>query len=328
MQALQAKGKIGFGVLLHFTFPLIVLETYPKYRRVAQSLEKLGFDSLWFNDHFWTFPEPTEKPVYETLTLMSAIAAETERINLGTMVLAQSYRNPALLAKTTACIDQISNGRLIFGYGAGWYVGEYLAHGYDFPSPGVRLAQLDEAIQIVKAMWLGETPTFEGKYYRIENAQCLPKPLQSPRPPILIGGSGERKTLRLVARYADAANIMGNLDLIGHKYNILKKHCKEVNRPYSEILKTTNVFVHIGETKQEVEREVQWYKNNHPREHIRNQSIEEYLSTRVHGTPEKCIKGIQGYIDAGMEYLIFMFPRLGEFKGTELFAKEVLPSFI
>ncbi len=327
MQALQGKGKVGFGVLMHFTFPLIILETYKKYREVAQSLEALGYDSIFFNDHFFTFPAPTEKPVYETLTLMSAIAAVTEKINLGTMVLAQSYRNPALLGKTTACIDQISNGRLIFGYGAGWYEEEYRAYGYQYPAASVRLAQLDEAIQIIKAMWLGETPSFEGKYYRIENAQCLPKPLQSPRPPILIGGSGEKKTLRLVATHADAGNIMGNLETIQRKYNILEEHCKTINRPYSKIRKTTNVFIHIGETKQDVEKEAQWYKTNHPREHIRKQTMEEYLSTRVSGTPDECIKGIQNYLDIGMEYLIFMFPRLGKLKGPELFSKEVLPSF-
>ncbi|MFX0093176.1 MAG: LLM class flavin-dependent oxidoreductase, partial [Candidatus Hodarchaeota archaeon] len=153
MRALDAQGKYGFGVLFHFTFPLIVLETYLQYKKVAKKLEALEYDSLWFNDHFWTFPEPTGKSVFETLSLMSAIAADTEKINLGTLVLANSYRNPTLMAKAAASIDQISNGRLIFGYGAGWYEGEYRGYGYPYPSAGARIKQLDEATQIIKAMW-------------------------------------------------------------------------------------------------------------------------------------------------------------------------------
>ncbi|MFX1254742.1 MAG: LLM class F420-dependent oxidoreductase [Promethearchaeota archaeon] len=329
MKALKTHGKYGFGVLFNFTFPLIVLEIYSQYRKVAKKLETLEYDSLWFNDHFWTFPEPSGKPVFETLALMSAIAADTETINLGTLVLAQSYRNPALMAKAAATIDQISNGRLIFGYGAGWYQGEYRGYGYDYPSAGTRLNQLDESIRIIKAMWTEDRPSFEGKYYQIENAECFPKPIQKPYPPILIGGSGEKKTLRIVAKYADACNIAGgSLDVFRHKFAVLEEHCKAINRPSSEIRKTINVFVHIGSTEEEVKQEVQWYKNNHPREHIRKQSLEEYLAGRVHGTPDQCINGIQNFLDTGAEYLILIFPRLGDLKGPELFAKEVMPSFL
>src|SRR5271155_286499 len=171
----------------------------------ATQAEKLGYHSLWLVDHFWNRGIP-DADCLESTALMSGIAAHTEKLRIGTLVLCNSFRNPALLAKSLTTIDHISNGRLEIGLGAGWMDEEYRAYGYEFPSIGKRLRQLGEALQVLKAMFADKLASFKGKYYEIADAPLNPKPVQRPHPPILIGGSGEKVMLRIVAKYADRWN--------------------------------------------------------------------------------------------------------------------------
>ncbi|MFH1105523.1 MAG: LLM class flavin-dependent oxidoreductase, partial [Actinomycetota bacterium] len=157
-----------------------VAEQWPAMLAAARKIEDLGYDSAWVYDHFHTIPHPTQEATYECWTLMAALAASTTKVRLGQMCTCNSYRNPAYMAKVASSVDVISGGRLEFAIGAGWYEHEYLAYGYEYPRDGVRLAQLDEAVQIIKKMWTEDEPIFEGKHYSVRGAINQPKPLQKP----------------------------------------------------------------------------------------------------------------------------------------------------
>src|SRR5439155_17298763 len=174
---------------------------------LAQRAETSGFASFWVSDHFFGGPGGTpDRNCLEAWTLLAALARDTTTIRLGVLVAAVQYRNPALQAKMAASVDHISGGRLEFGVGAGWKEDEYRAYGYDFPSPGDRVDQLREAIEITERLWKDDRATFHGKHYRIDDAVCAPKPTQRPRPPVWIGGAGPR-VMRLAARYADGSDL-------------------------------------------------------------------------------------------------------------------------
>ncbi|HWW44209.1 MAG TPA: TIGR03560 family F420-dependent LLM class oxidoreductase, partial [Acidimicrobiia bacterium] len=172
---------------------------------LAQRAEQLGYDHLWVYDHVETVPRREPTHVFEAFTTLAALSQRTSTIRLGQLVTCAAYRNAGLLAKEAAGVDVVSGGRLILGLGAGWYEREYQAYGYDYPSAGTRLAILEETVQVVRALWSEETVTFQGKHLRFDGAYCDPKPLQA-RPPLWIGGSGERVTLRIAAEHADATN--------------------------------------------------------------------------------------------------------------------------
>jgi F420-dependent oxidoreductase-like protein len=210
--------------------------------QIADSLKNLitkaensGFDSFWVMDHFHQiqFVGRPEEPMLEGWTIISMLAGITTKIKLGTLVTGIIYRYPSVLAKVAATLDVLSKGRLFLGIGAGWNEQESLAYGISFPSNQEKMLRLEEAIQIIRKMWTEEPyASFDGKYYQIRNAYCNPKPIQKPSPPILVGGSGERKTLKIVAKYADACNLFGSPETVRKKLNILKEHCKSVGRDY------------------------------------------------------------------------------------------------
>ena len=172
---------------------------WDKAVEIAVLAEALGYDSIWVYDHFHNVPRPAHEAVFECWTTMAAISQRTSRVRLGQMVGCNSYRNPALLAKITSTIDVISGGRLDWGIGAGWYENEYKGYGFEFPKPKDRIGMLNESVEIVRSMWTEAETTYDGKYYKLSRANCDPKPLQSPHPPIWIGGGGEQLTLRVVA---------------------------------------------------------------------------------------------------------------------------------
>src|SRR5579871_3297300 len=203
-------------------------EAYETMVRVAQEAEASGYASIWLYDHFHTVPTPTQEVTFECWTSTAALARDTKRVRLGQMVTCNSYRNPALLAKMASTVDALSHGRLILGIGAGWYEHEYLAYGYPYPGTRERLERLREAVQVILAMWSQEEAYFEGKYYSVNGAINQPKGVQKPHIPLLIGGGGEKVTLRLVAQYADACNIGGNIPTIKHKLDVLRQHCEEI----------------------------------------------------------------------------------------------------
>src|SRR5947209_1559040 len=215
------------------------VEAYETMTRVAQEAEALGYDSIWLFDHFHTVPVPTQEVTFECWTSTAALARDTKRVRIGQMVTCNGYRNPALLAKMASTVDVMSHGRLDFGIGAGWYQHEYLAYGYNYPDAPERLRYLREAVQVILAMWTQEEAVFEGKYYQVRGAINQPKGVQQPHIPLLIGGGGEKVTLKLVAQYADACNIGGDIPTIKHKFAVLKQHCDELGRDYNSILRTT-----------------------------------------------------------------------------------------
>src|SRR6516162_5328271 len=221
---------------------------WAKSVEVAKLAEELGFDSLWVYDHFHNVPVPAHETMFECWTTLAAISQRTTRVRLGQMVGCALYRNPGLLAKITSNIDVMSGGRLDWGIGAGWYDGEFRAYGYDFPSNADRIRMLRETVEIVKLMWTEPDASYEGRHFSIAGAQCDPKPVQTPHPPIWIGGGGEQLTLRVVARHADLSNFGGKPDEWAHKCEVLKGHCASVGRDYDEITKTWSPEVFIRET--------------------------------------------------------------------------------
>src|SRR5882672_12969285 len=173
--------------------------SYESVRDIARAAHTAGFTRLWVSDHLFLGKDSVAQDCLEAWTLLAALARDTEGIRIGPMVTAQSYRNPALQAKMAAGVDHMSGGRLEFGVGAGWKEDEYRAYGYDFPSPGDRVEQLREGLEITRRLWQDDRATYHGKHYRIDDAVCAPKPNQRPRPPIWIGGAGPR-VMRLAAR--------------------------------------------------------------------------------------------------------------------------------
>jgi len=199
---------------------------------VAELADELGYDSIWVYDHFHNVPVPAHETMFECWTTLAALSQRTSRVRLGQMVSCALYRNPGMIAKITSNIDVISGGRLDWGIGAGWYDGEFKAYGYDYPSNADRIRMLRETVEIVKLMWSEADAHYEGRHFTIAGAQCDPKPLQDPHPPIWIGGGGEQLTLRVVARHATHSNFGGKPDEWAHKADVLRGHC-EGHRPRS-----------------------------------------------------------------------------------------------
>src|SRR6266853_3650808 len=193
------------------------VEAYETMSRVAREAEAQGFHSIWLYDHFHTVPVPSQEVTFECWISTAAIARDTQRIRIGQMVTCNGYRNPTLLAKMASTVDVMSHGRLDFGIGAGWFQHEYLAYGYNYPEAPERLRYLREAVQVILAMWTQEEAVFEGKYYQVRGAINQPKGVQKPHIPLLIGGSGEKVTLKLVAQYGDACNVSGDTEAIKQK---------------------------------------------------------------------------------------------------------------
>jgi F420-dependent oxidoreductase-like protein len=263
--------------------------------QIADSLKNLitkaedsGFDSFWVMDHFHQiqFVGRPEEPMPEGWTVISMLAATTTKIKLGTLVTGVIYRYPSVLAKVAATLDVLSKGRLFMGIGAGWNEQESLAYGISFPSTQERMLMLEEAIQVIRKMWTEEpNASFNGKYYQIRNAYCNPKPIQKPSPPILVGGSGERKTLKIVAKYADACNLFGSSETVRKKLNILKEHCKSVGRDYDSILKTKLGAVIVDDNNDMAKNRVLQVFRGIPEE-----QINEFV---IYGTPEDVSRQIE-----------------------------------
>ena len=231
-------------------------QMFEELKRKAQWAEQHGY--TWFSvmDHLIQIPgvgQP-EEPFMEGWTVLSALAAVTEKIRLATLVTSVAYRNPALLAKMAAGVDIISGGRLTFGFGAGWYYQEYGQYGYEFPErPAVRIRQMEEALKLIKLMWSEPRATFYGKYFHVDEAILEPKPLQKPHPPIMIGGGGEQLTLRVLARHGDACNLFGDPATVQHKFDVLRQHCEAEQRDYNSIERTNLTSLLLARTEAELQ---------------------------------------------------------------------------
>jgi F420-dependent oxidoreductase-like protein len=231
------------------------LEAYETLTRLVRTADQSGYDSVWLSDHLITAP-PSQEMLFECWTLAAALARDTKRVRIGQLVTANGYRNPALQAKMASCLDILSNGRLTFGIGAGWYEPDYRAYGYEFPAGPERLRQLQEAVQVILAMWTQEEATFEGNYYQIRGAINQSKGVQQPHIPLMIGGGGEQVTLKLVAQYGDVWNLISDLATLEHKFAVLKQHCKAVGRDYESIHRTALTLCIIGETDERARAQI------------------------------------------------------------------------
>ena len=241
------------------------IEAYEAMTRAALTAEELGFTSVWLVDHFHTVPQPSQDFTFECWTTTAALARDTQRIRVGQMVTCNGYRQPTLLAKMASTVDVLSHGRLNFGIGAGsMFEGEYRAYGYEYPEPSERLRRLREAVQIILAMWTQDEAVFDGTYYQIQGAINQPKGVQKPHIPLLIGGSGEKVTLKLVAQYGDACSINGDIETIKKKLAVLKDHCETVGRDYEDIHRTATLLCSLGETDAEAREKVPAALLNHP----------------------------------------------------------------
>src|SRR5262245_28191701 len=240
----------------NFTYPDVAPEDlFERVATVAVAAEEAGFDTVMVMDHFYQLPllGPPDHEMFEGYTLLAALAARTERVKLGTLVTGVTYRNPAILAKVVTALDVISRGRAFLGIGAAWFDVEHEALGVDFPPVKERFERLEEALQICRAMFRCERPTFEGKHYRVKDAINSPAPITPGGPPIMIGGSGEKKTLRLMAQYAEMANFTSGFDEIPHKLEVLAQHCEDVGRDIDTINKTPLGSLILGRTMEEAE---------------------------------------------------------------------------
>jgi alkanesulfonate monooxygenase SsuD/methylene tetrahydromethanopterin reductase-like flavin-dependent oxidoreductase (luciferase family) len=249
--------------------------------------------------------------------MMGALTQVTTRARLGQMVGCASYRNPALLAKITANIDVMSGGRLDWGIGAGWYSQEYEAYGYPFPSNKDRIRGLRETVEIAKLMWSEPEATYAGRIYSVSRAQCDPKPLQDPHPPIWIGGGGEQLTLRVVARLADRSNFGGKPEEFAHKCAVLRGHCEAVGRDYDEIVKTWSPSVLVRET----EAEVREAGVNPPW----GEPFDSWQAGNLVGTPEQVAERIQAYQQLGCGGVVAWCHDLPDDQTLRLFAEKVVP---
>jgi F420-dependent oxidoreductase-like protein len=281
--------------LEHISDPV---QAYEAMTSVAQTAEEVGFDAIWLVDHFHTIPNPSQEVTFECWMSTAALARDTKTIRVGQMVTCNGYRNPALLAKMASTLDVLSHGRLNFGIGAGWYEHEFRAYGYEFPDGPERLRQLREAVQIILAMWTQEEASFEGNHYYLRGAINQPKGVQKPHIPLLIGGDGEKVTLKLVAQYADACNVADTPADAKRKYDVLKQHCAAVGRDYESIFRTTTTFCLLADSDEEAMELL-------PAD--RKARLGEMVNTALIGGPETIRQRIAAYEEAGAQQLLLRF---------------------
>ena len=308
---------LGFQIP-NYTFPGVTDDRlFDHVAMLASTAEQAGFDSVFVMDHFYQLPNigPRTDPMLEGYTALAGIAARTRKVRLGTLVTGVTYRNPAFLAKVVTTLDIVSSGRAILGIGAAWNKDEHGGYGYEFPPVGERLSRLEEALQICRAMFREEAPTFEGRYYRIQGALNFPRPIQPNGPPILIGGGGEQRTLKLVAQYADMCNIFGDPATVRHKMDVLERHCETVGRDPSTIVKTRLGSLLVRETDAEADRLFEQVLNwpGIDRDRVR--------AAFIVGGPDRVAEQAQQLLDAGLDGLIFNMPHMEDPEAIELAGK-------
>ena len=292
-----------------------------KLTEIAKLADSADFYSLWVMDHIFqlgtqygTIHGSEEEAMLEAYTTVAYLAAITKKIKVGAQVTCNFFRNPALLVKMLTTIDVLSKGRAYLGIGAGWFEREAVGYGYEFPSLKQRFEQLEETLKIIKHMWSGNTQPFEGKFFTLQETLNNPPPATKPHPPILIGGSGEKKTLKYVAKYGDACNIVLGTTLkdagaltregiswdyfmerLEHKYSVLRQHCEDVGRPYEEIEKTVTTYIQLSPDAMSAEEVIELCKK---------------LSK------------------AGCEHVVFNMPNVHEIKPLEIMGNDVIPAVL
>ena len=306
--------KVKFSVRIHQSG-----YSYESLRQVWTEADKLGYHSA-------TLFDLLNSPALECWTTLSALAVETKQIRLTPLVLACLYRPPALLAKMSSTLDVISRGRLELGIGAGGGKADHMASGYYFPSTRIRVDMLEEAIQVIKKLWVEPEASFTGRYYALDKAVNEPKPMQIPHPPLLVGGHGEDHLLRAVAGYADICNIGFEMSLEEHKskLDVLEDHCGRCGRDPSEIEVSHNTRVVIAENPREYDTMVALEAG---KANMSKSAYKASLARAIAGTPEQCADQLSRYVDRGITYFFLLFPDPISSESLQLFGKEVMPRF-
>jgi F420-dependent oxidoreductase-like protein len=299
----------------NYTFPGVSDDRlFEHIAMLATTAENAGFSAVFVMDHFYQLPNigPESAAMLEGYTTLAGIAGRTTKVRLGTLVTGITYRNPAFLAKTVTTLDIVSSGRAICGVGAAWNEHEHRGYGYDFPPVGERLSRLEEALQILRAMFRQERATFSGHFYRVDDAMNFPRPVQPNGPPIMIGGGGEQRTLKLVAQYGDLCNIFGDAATIRHKMDVLRSHCQAVGRDPETIVKTRLGSLIIRKTQEEADRLFEQLLNRP------GVNKDWARAGFIVGGPDRVAEHAQELLDAGLDGLIFNMPHLEDPEAIQL----------
>jgi len=299
--------------------------TWEELLALWQELDRdSNFDHLWLMDHFVTgagTAADSSGPCMEGWTSLAALAQATSRVRLGILVTGNTYRHPAVLAKMATTVDHISGGRLEFGLGAAWHAYEHEAFAIPFHTVRERLARLDEAAQVIKLLWTKQRPKFQGRYYQMDEPPYNPPNAQQPHPPILIGGSGEKRTLRTVAKYADATNVSGTPEEVRRKFEVLEGHCREVGRDYSEIRRTVQLLLFLTDDAAFKQRVVQGVMA------FRGANAEDARRSVLLGSVEEVKAQVREFAEAGVqEVIVAQFPRTHR-ESLLRFSQDVVPAF-
>ena len=303
---------------------------WPTMLEVVRLAEAGPFESVWVYDHFHTVPIPTREATHEAWALMAALAATTSRVRLGQMCTCMSYRNPAYLAKVAATTDLISGGRIEVGLGAGWYEHEWRAYGYGFPTPGERLARLEEGVEIMRRMWADGIAALDGQHYQVDGAICRPLPIQTDGIPLWIAGGGEKKTLRIAARHANYTNFDGSPEGFRRKSDILASHCAELGRDFAAITRSTEYSIVIGDTPKQVRDRLSAFRDRLepllPGDEL-ERTCQGLAEGPMVGTPEQITERLAAMAALGLDYAILYFPEAAyDRSGLDLFTAEVAPA--
>jgi F420-dependent oxidoreductase-like protein len=307
--------------LPNFNYPGVGPEAvFEKLVEIATAAEQAGFTSVSLMDHYHQIPPvgPPQNWMFEGNTMLAGLAARTKTIALGLLVGGVGYRNPAQHAKITTTLDIISGGRAFHGIGAGWFEAEHDAYGFAFPPIKERFERLEDHLQIVRAMFTQDQATVAGTHHSVADAYNNPKPLRGDIP-ILIGGSGERKTLRMVAQYADGCNLFGGPDQAKHLLGVLEGHCENVGRDSAEITKTSMMTLAIGETDDAVKAKL---------DAMRAAGFpEERIAATTAGTPEHILERAHAFRDVGIEGVTFSMPDVHDLEAVALAGETLAPVF-
>jgi F420-dependent oxidoreductase-like protein len=279
---------------------------------VATTAESSGFESVWVMDHLNQIPGvgPIDNWMLEGNVALAALAARTSKAHLGLMVGGVTYRNPALLAKQTTTLDVLSGGRAILGLGAAWFEYEHRAFGYEFPPLRERFERLEDALRIARAMFTEDEATVAGTHHHVESVVNRPRPIRRDIP-IMVGGSGERKTLRMVAEYADASNVFGDVERARHLVGVIERHCESVGRDPAEITKTKLATLVIGPTREQADAKLQWLRDRGMRE-------ERIASVVIAGDPDEVAEQVGAFLGAGLDGLIVNMPDVQDLESVAL----------
>jgi F420-dependent oxidoreductase-like protein len=307
--------RVRFGVQLQAQ-----RTTWPEYANAVQAVESLGFDTLWNFDHLLPWCGDAGDPCFETWTTLTAMAMLTKRIRIGTLVNGVLYRDPATLAKSAAMVDIISEGRLEFSLGAAWAELEFAAYGLPFPPIGERISRLDEALDIVKALWSQPRTTYEGRYYQVHDAPFEPKPVQRPHPPIMVGGTG-RRTMRLAAKHADIWNGNGRPEECAALIERLHAECAAIGRDPAEIELSIHPHLAIARSREAARARLETITR------VQGLAADDPREQWLLGTPDEVKEQIQAYVDVDITHIIMGVPTPFDLESLRLFADEVMPAF-